>query len=62
MRERACVPCAPAGAKEVIVSRKTGEAVLRGAPVYAPGVLACSSGVSRGELVALAVALERPGT
>jgi hypothetical protein len=34
-----------AGGKEVVISRKTGEAVLRGAPVYAPGMLACSSGV-----------------
>ncbi|GFR42950.1 hypothetical protein Agub_g3839, partial [Astrephomene gubernaculifera] len=51
-----------AGCKEVVVSRKAGEAVLRGAPVYAPGVLAVSSGVARGELVALAVARERPGS
>ncbi|KXZ43831.1 hypothetical protein GPECTOR_79g110 [Gonium pectorale] len=52
----------PAGAKEVLVSRKAGEAVLRGAAVYAPGVLAVSSGVARGELVAVTVARERPGS
>ena len=28
-----------AGGKEVVITRKTGEAVLRGAPVYAPGKL-----------------------
>ncbi|KAG2427328.1 hypothetical protein HXX76_012523 [Chlamydomonas incerta] len=51
-----------AGGREVVVSRKAAEAVLRGAPVYAPGVLAASGGVGRGDLVALAAALERPGT
>ncbi|KAG1673418.1 hypothetical protein FOA52_002183 [Chlamydomonas sp. UWO 241] len=49
------------GGKEVVISRKTGEAVLRGAPVYAPGLLACSSGVEAGDTVAVSVALERPG-
>lgn len=49
------------GGKEVVISRKAGEAVLRGAPVYAPGVLACSAGVSAGDLVALTVAVELPG-
>lgn len=50
------------GGKEVVVSRKAGEAMLRGAPVYAPGVLACSSGVSRGDLVAVSVAVEPAGS
>jgi predicted ribosome-associated RNA-binding protein Tma20 len=50
-----------AGGKEVVISRKAGEAVLRGAPIYVPGVLACSSGVEAGDLVAVSVALERPG-
>ena len=49
------------GGKEVVVSRKCGEAVLRGAPIYVPGVLACSPGVERGDLVAVSVVLERPG-
>ncbi|KAL7086508.1 hypothetical protein ACP275_13G006300 [Erythranthe tilingii] len=48
--------------KEVIVSRKCAEAVLRGARVYVPGVLACSAHVEKGEPVAVSVALERPGT
>ncbi|KAG6417033.1 hypothetical protein SASPL_124474 [Salvia splendens] len=47
--------------KEVIVSRKCAEAVLRGAHVYVPGVLACSAHVEKGEQVAVSVALEQPG-
>ncbi|XP_052178476.1 rRNA (cytosine-C(5))-methyltransferase NOP2C [Diospyros lotus] len=47
--------------KEVIVSRKCAEAVLRGAQVYVPGVLACSSHVEKGDLVAVSVAVEQPG-
>lgn len=50
------------GGKEVVVSRKAGEAILRGAPVYAPGVLACSSGINEGDLVAVSVAVEKPGS
>lgn len=48
--------------KEVIVSRKCAEAVLRGAQVYVPGVLACSSHVEKGDVVAVSVAVEQPGT
>lgn len=47
--------------KEIIVSRKCAEAVLRGAQVFVPGVLACSSHVEKGDLVAVSVALEQPG-
>ncbi|PIN11510.1 tRNA and rRNA cytosine-C5-methylase (nucleolar protein NOL1/NOP2) [Handroanthus impetiginosus] len=47
--------------KEVIVSRKCAEAVLRGAHVYVPGVLACSAHVEKGEQVAVSVAVEQPG-
>lgn len=36
-----------------------GEAVLRGADVFVPGVLAVSAGVKAGDLVAVAVALEQ---
>ncbi|OAY85137.1 putative methyltransferase NSUN6 [Ananas comosus] len=46
--------------KEVIVSRKCAEAVLRGAQVYVPGVLACSSHVEKGDKVAVSVAIEQP--
>ncbi|GFS38624.1 NOL1/NOP2/sun family protein [Actinidia rufa] len=46
--------------KEVIVSRKCAEAVLRGAQVYVPGVLACSAHVEKGDTVAVSVAVERP--
>lgn len=46
--------------KEVIVSRKCAEAVLRGAQVFVPGVLACSQHVEKGDVVAVSVALERP--
>ncbi|KAL0400263.1 UNVERIFIED_CONTAM: rRNA (cytosine-C(5))-methyltransferase NOP2C [Sesamum radiatum] len=48
--------------KEVIVSRKCAEAVLRGAHVYVPGVLACSAHVEKGETVAVSVSVEQPGT
>lgn len=46
--------------KEVIVSRKCAESVLRGAQVYIPGVLACSSHVEKGDKVAVSVAIEKP--
>ncbi|KAL5571345.1 hypothetical protein UlMin_020942 [Ulmus minor] len=46
--------------KEVIVSRKCAEAVLRGAQVYVPGVLACSAHVEKGDAVAVSVAIEQP--
>lgn len=46
--------------KEVIVSRKCGEAVLRGAQIYVPGVLACSAHVEKGDTVAVSAALEQP--
>ncbi|XP_057854316.2 rRNA (cytosine-C(5))-methyltransferase NOP2C isoform X1 [Cryptomeria japonica] len=44
--------------KEVIVSRKCAEAVLRGADVFVPGVLACSAHVEKGDTVAVSVAVE----
>jgi len=46
--------------KEVIVSRKCAEAVLRGADVFVPGVLACSAHVEKGDMIAVSVAVERP--
>lgn len=47
--------------KEIIVSRKCAEAVLRGAQVYVPGILACSAHVEKGDVVAVSVAVEQPG-
>ncbi|KAI3905600.1 hypothetical protein MKX01_036509 [Papaver californicum] len=46
--------------KEVIVSRKCAEAVLHGAQVFVPGVLACSAHVEKGDTVAVSVAVEQP--
>ncbi|KAF7833494.1 putative methyltransferase NSUN6 [Senna tora] len=46
--------------KEVLVSRKCAEAVLRGAQVYVPGVMACSAHVETGDTVAVSVAVEQP--
>ncbi|KAJ3709337.1 hypothetical protein LUZ61_013042 [Rhynchospora tenuis] len=46
--------------KEVIVSRKCAEAVLRGAQIYVPGVMACSAHVEKGDKVAVSVAIEKP--
>ena len=37
-----------AGGREVVVSRKAGEAVLRGAPVFIPGVLSASAEILAG--------------
>ncbi|KAH7685604.1 16S rRNA (cytosine(967)-C(5))-methyltransferase protein [Dioscorea alata] len=48
--------------KEVIISRKCAEAVLRGAQIYVPGVLACSAHVEKGELVAVSVGVEQRGS
>ncbi|KAL5716327.1 rRNA (cytosine-C(5))-methyltransferase nop2c [Ranunculus cassubicifolius] len=48
--------------KEVIVSRKCAEAVLRGAQVFVPGVLACSGHVEVGDTVAVSVSVEQPGS
>ncbi|CAN1123129.1 rRNA (cytosine-C(5))-methyltransferase NOP2C [Linum perenne] len=45
--------------KEVMVSRKCAEAVLRGAQVYVPGVLACSAHVEKGDTVAVSVGVEQ---
>jgi predicted ribosome-associated RNA-binding protein Tma20 len=45
----------------VVISRKAGEAVLRGAQVFVPGVLAVTAGLAAGDLVAVMVALDKPG-
>ena len=50
-----------AGSKEVVLTRKAGEAVLRGSHPYAPGVLAASAGLTPGDLVAVSLMVERPG-
>eukprot|EP00775_Hariotina_reticulata_P000938 gene938-1264_t len=52
---------AAAGMKEVMLSRKAGEAVLRGAQVFVPGVLACSAGLAVGDEVKVTVAMDAPG-
>ncbi|KAF5841976.1 hypothetical protein DUNSADRAFT_9857 [Dunaliella salina] len=57
-----CIDYAAAGGKEVRITRKTGEAVLRGAPIYAPGMLACSAHINAGDLVAVSIAIEPPGS
>lgn len=48
----------PAGDREVVVNRLAGEAVLQGANVYAPGLLASTPGLAEGDLVAVTVAVE----
>lgn len=45
----------------IIVSRVAAEAMLRGAPGYAAGVLAASAGLEAGMAVAVRVAIEPPG-
>eukprot|EP00879_Flechtneria_rotunda_P022103 GHRR01023321.1.p1 GENE.GHRR01023321.1~~GHRR01023321.1.p1 ORF type:complete len:143 (+),score=48.87 GHRR01023321.1:387-815(+) len=50
------------GGREVVINRLAGESVLKGAQVYAPGLLAASPGIVAGDLVAVTVALEqKPG-
>ena len=44
-----------------MISRKAGEAVLKGAHVFVPGVLAVTAGLERGHRVAVTVALEQEG-
>jgi hypothetical protein len=50
-----------AGGRELAVSRRCAEAVLRGADVYVPGVLGCSAGVEEGTLVAVTGVVEALG-
>lgn len=70
MRRR-CHPCACSpfklsaqvntqhtGGREIIVNRYAAEAVLKGADVFSPGLMAISPGVSAGDLVAVTVAIE----
>jgi len=47
--------------REVAVSRRCAEAVLRGADVYVPGVLGCSTGTEAGVLVAVTAVVEPLG-
>lgn len=47
--------------REVVISRKAGEAVLRGAQVFIPGVLAAPSRLTAGQCVAVSIALEPSG-
>ncbi|GBF91388.1 hypothetical protein Rsub_04128 [Raphidocelis subcapitata] len=49
------------GGREVLISRRAGEAVLRGAQLFVPGVLAATAGLEAGALVAVRVAIERRG-
>lgn len=50
-----------ADGREVVVNRLAGESVLKGANVFAPGMLAATPGIAAGDLVAISVALEQPG-
>eukprot|EP00775_Hariotina_reticulata_P008168 gene8168-8359_t len=50
---------AACGGREVFINRHAAEAVLKGAQVYSPGLLAASPGLVEGDLVAVAVALEQ---
>ena len=43
------------------MARKAGEAVLRGAHAYCPGVLAATRGLCEGDEVAVSIAMELPG-
>ncbi|GAX83364.1 hypothetical protein CEUSTIGMA_g10789.t1 [Chlamydomonas eustigma] len=56
------VDYSPCNGREVVVNRMAGEAILRGAQVYCPGLLAASGGLAAGDLVGVSVALELPGS
>lgn len=43
------------------MNRAAAEAILKGAQVYAPGLLAATQGLAPGDLVAVSAALELPG-
>lgn len=58
---RCCLARLSAATKEVVVSRKAAESVLRGAHVFVPGVLACSAGLAAGDAVVVTVARDVPG-
>jgi methyltransferase NSUN6 len=45
---------------EVIVGRRAGESMLRGSNAYAPGILACTTGIVAGDTVAVSVGIELP--
>lgn len=47
--------------KEVIVGRMAGESILRGANVYAPGILAYTRGIEQGDVVAVSTGVEKNG-
>ena len=47
--------------KEVIVGRMAGESILRGADVYAPGILAYTRGIEQGDVVAVSTGVEKNG-
>jgi 16S rRNA C967 or C1407 C5-methylase (RsmB/RsmF family) len=46
---------------EVVVGRRAGESMLRGSNAYAPGILACTTGIMAGDTVAVSVGIELPG-
>eukprot|EP00878_Enallax_costatus_P044934 GHUV01053731.1.p1 GENE.GHUV01053731.1~~GHUV01053731.1.p1 ORF type:complete len:207 (+),score=52.55 GHUV01053731.1:282-902(+) len=48
------------GDREVLVNRYAGEAVLKGANVFAPGLLAATPGIAPDDLVAVSVAVGQP--
>lgn len=50
-----------AAGREVVINRLAGESVLKGANVFAPGLLAATPGIAAGDLVAVSVAVEQPG-
>jgi len=52
----------PSPVKEVFVGRKCAEAVLKGADVFAPGVLAMTQGVIPGDTVVILGVVEDPKT
>jgi predicted ribosome-associated RNA-binding protein Tma20 len=59
---RAVLCCAVLSvSKQVLISRKAGEAVLRGAHVFIPGLVGCSANVSAGDTVAVMIDLGEQG-
>ena len=55
------VDYASCGGRELLISRRAAEAVLRGAEVFVPGVIAVTAGCEAGDLVAVTAAIETCG-
>lgn len=57
----ACTTALRTGGQEVLINRYAGESVLKGANVFAPGLLAATPGIAADDMVAVSVAVGQAG-